>query len=77
MVCSFMSIKYVPVKKILVLIASVSSKSSGKFMDMPRLARAFIACIHKVWMQIKVHTKIYTSVLVGYFNYYQTKSKNK
>ena len=39
--------------KILALIGSSSNKGSGKSVHVHRLARAFAAHIHKVWMQMK------------------------
>ena len=42
--------KHMPVHTILVLITSSRNKGLGKSAHMPRLAWAFAARIHKVWV---------------------------
>ena len=48
--------KYGQAHNILVLIASSSNKGSSKYVHVHRLARAFAAHIHKVWMQMKTQS---------------------
>ena len=43
-----------PTRNIVVLIMFLSNEKSGQPAQMCRLARAFAACLHKVWIGIKV-----------------------
>ena len=55
-----------PVYEILVLIPLFDNEGSGKPVQICGLVRAFVPCIHKVWMQMKTQVKIYTSSSTGF-----------
>ena len=53
-----LTFEYGPGNEILVLIASSSSEVSDESAHMPRLTRAFNACIYKEWMWKKSQAQI-------------------
>ena len=57
-----------PAYEVYVLIVSVSSEGSAESVHPYSLARAFLACIHNVWMHKKTQTKIKISNPAEYFN---------
>ena len=50
--------KYGSMQEVSVLITSASTEDSGESALTRRLARAFAARIHKIWMWMKAQTKI-------------------